>query len=118
MTAINEGVALPQHLQALASAERKRVGVAVFRREIRAAGPAMGAAMLARAIEHDHDDYIIGSGRVGHLMRAVPRLGHTKVTKCLLAAGVYNQDRKLRELTPRQRGAVVIQLEMWARAWS
>jgi hypothetical protein len=105
-------------MQALGSANNKRIGVAEFRREIRSLGPVEGAKLLAQAIEHDHDDYIIGSGRIGHLMRAVPRLGERKVTKCLLTAGVYNQERKLRELTARQRGAVVIQLEMWADAWS
>ena len=110
--------AIPQHMKALASANEKRLGTAELRRQIRALGPAEGALTLARAIEHDHDDRIIGSGRIGHLMRAVPRLGHAKVTKCLLAAGVHNHERRLRELTPRQRGAVVIQLEMWARAWS
>jgi len=109
---------IPQHLQALASANQTRMGTAELRRQIRDAGPAKGAMLLARAIDRDHDDHILGSGRIGHMMRAVPRLGPTKVTKCLLAAGVYNQDKRLRELTARQRDAVVIQLEMWARAWS
>jgi hypothetical protein len=107
-----------QCMDALASANAKRVGIAQFRRDVRTAGPAAGAAMVARAIDEEYDAFVLGSARIGHLLRAVPRLGEHKVTRCLLAAGVRTFDRKLRDLTARQRGALVIQLEMWARDWS
>lgn len=110
--------ATPQHLQALQNANTNRLGVAGFRRHVRALGARHGALEMARAIETRNDDPVIGSARIGHLLRAIPWLGPQKCDTCLKAAGVHNGDKRLRDLTERQIGAVVIQLEMWADRWT
>lgn len=109
---------IPQHELALQSAQIKRLGVAAFRREVAALPANQGARAVAAAIEHKHQDTIIGSARIGHLLRAIKWLGDQKCERCLIAAGVHNGDKRLRDLTERQIGAVVIQLEMWADRWS
>lgn len=108
---------MPQHLQAINKANETRRGIADFRRAVRAAGSAEGARMVARAIEFDHDT-VLGGARVGVLMRAIRSIGTDKVYRGLIAAGVPSGDKKLRDMTERQREAVAIQLMLWAESRS
>ena len=106
---------LPQHMQALERAQEKRLGVAQFRRDINALSFAEGARKVADAIQNDHDGYVTGSARVGHLLRAVRFLGPDKVRAVLGAAGVHNEDRKVRQLTVRQCDEIALRLRLSAQ---
>lgn len=110
--------ALPQHMQALARAEQIKAAKGQFSRAVRALPSGAGARKVAHAIEHEHDDPIIGRLRIRSMLSRIKYMGDQKVAKCLVAAGVVNGDRRLNELTERQRGALVIQLELWAETWS
>jgi hypothetical protein len=103
-----------QRMQALENANVKRTGVKDFRHEIRAAGARAGARRLAAVIRDEHDDFVLGSGRIAHLLLAVPGLGESSVTRCLIKAGVVRGDRHLRDLTARQRSSIALQLELWS----
>lgn len=109
--------ATPQHLLALQTAQTRRLGVAGFRRHVRNLGAREGALAVAYVIETQNQDPVMGSVRIGHLLRAIKWLGTQKSERCLIAAGVHNGDKRLRDLTERQIGAVVIQLELWADRW-
>ena len=106
--------ALPQHMQALERAQEKRLGVAQFRRDVNALPFAEGARKVADAIQNDHDGYLTGSARVGHLLRSVRFLGPDKVRTLLGAAGVRNEDKKVRDLTVRQCDEIALRLRLSA----
>lgn len=106
--------ALPQHMQALAKAEAQKTAAGDFKRSVRSLPAGAGARKIAVTLEHDHHDDVIGRIRIRRLLLCIKRMGEQNVTRCLLAAGVTNSDRRLTELTPRQRSAVAIQLLMWA----
>jgi hypothetical protein len=106
-----------QQMTALALANETRSTIAEFRREVRRVGAEEGARMVADVIERDHQDRIYGTARVGHLMRAIPMMGETKVYRLLLVAGIQSADRRLKGLTDRQREAVVAEVREWAVAW-
>lgn len=110
--------AMPQHMQALASAEAQKLAKGDFNRTVSVLPPAAGARKVADAVEHDYQDQAIGRLRIRRMLAVIKRMGNQNVDRCLRAAGVMNGDRRLNELTPRQRGAIVIQLELWADRWN
>lgn len=105
---------VPQHMAALASANEKRTGMAAFKRSVRCLSTRAAAERVAQTLEQDWDDRILGSMRARHALMCIPRLGQTKMTTCLVSSGVRNFDRRLRDLTPRQRTAVAFHLRHWA----
>lgn len=106
--------ALPQHMRALERAEQQKVAKGNLTRSIRSLPPGASARKTAEVIETSHTDPVIGRVRLRYLLLAIPRMGDHNIGRCMRAAGIYGQTKRLNELTPRQRGAVVIQLEMWA----
>jgi hypothetical protein len=58
-------------------------------------------------------DGIVESSPVNSLLLAIPRMGARKTRKLLLKAGVFNERRKVRDLTRRQRDLIVRELLGW-----
>jgi hypothetical protein len=106
--------ATTQSMQALAYANEVRTANANFRRTVAAMTARGGAEYVADAIECDYGHETIGALPVDRMLLSVHKLGSVKAAKCLTAAGVVNHGRRLRELTPRQRKAVAMQLRLWA----
>ncbi len=106
-----------QRQEALALANVTRCAIAEFRREVRNAGTQRGTELVADVIENNHADRVFGAARVGQLIRAIPSFGDDKVHRTLATAGVRSPDRKLRDLTERQRTAVVDGLEHQLDRW-
>lgn len=80
---------------------------------IRAAGSMQdGATLLAAVLREDRNTLgPIGGARARTLLLAVPRVGDTKVRLLLAAVNVRDTNRRLRELTVRQRYALADALE-------
>lgn len=106
--------AMPQHMQALQYANQIRCANAAWVRTVAAMSPRAGAEFVADAIECDYDHESLGTLAVNRALLAVHRLGQHKAERCLRAAGVANEAKKLRDLTKRQRVAVAAQLRLWA----
>ncbi len=94
---------MPQHMRALAHANRVRLARASLKRGI-AAG-AVDAAEIVRACPWE-----VESMTVGELLRSQRRWGRTRVRKFLFAIAL-NENRELGRLTTRQRGLLAHELE-------
>jgi hypothetical protein len=104
MTAVKD----PQQARdALLLANDTRLGVATLKREIRALPQHEAVLVVIDALEHRHDDPLLGAARVRHLLCSVTYFGDVRARKLIQAAQVYNGDKRLRELTARQRGLLV-----------
>lgn len=110
--------ATTQQMLALSVANEKRRGVAAFKVEVAGLRPREAADVVAEAILKDYEDRIIGTARIRPLLLSVPGLGNVKVMRCLKLAGVEYPDKRLRDLTARQRTAVALQLRIWAKTRS
>lgn len=106
--------ALPQHMQALANANEIRLGVAAAKQRVKALPPRAGAELVADIVENDYADPVIGTVRMYPLLVSVKKIGDEKARTCLKAAGVMYYEKRLRDLTKRQRDAVALQLRLWA----
>jgi hypothetical protein len=95
--------AMPQHLQALAHANRVRLARASLKRDI--ASGAVDAAEIVR-----HCPWEVRSMTVGELLRSQRRWGRTRARKFLLSIAV-NENRELSRLTGRQRELLAAELE-------
>jgi hypothetical protein len=94
-------IPLPQHLDALASAERVRRGMADVRDRIRT-----GRASLDVALLGDLDDgvnEIVDRMRVYRLLRCAPRVGPSTATKIMAAVMAPSETKRVGQLTTRQR---------------
>ena len=107
--------ALPQHLQALQLAQQRRMGASEIRNQLRAMGRKRGAEAawtLAGVITNPDEN--VGSAKVATMLKAIPGMGDTAARKCLTAAGVPNGEKRVRDLTDRQRNSIAGQLAFWA----
>ena len=95
--------AMPQHMQALAHANRVRLARASLKREI--ATGAVDAAEIVRQCPWE-----VRSMTVGELLRSQRRWGRTRARKFLFSIAV-NENRKLGRLTARQRELLAEELE-------
>ena len=95
--------AMPQHMQALAHANRVRLARASLKRQI-AAGD-VDAAEIVR-----HCPWEVESMSVGELLRSQRRWGRTRARKFLFSISV-NENRQLARLTARQRELLAVELE-------
>jgi hypothetical protein len=114
MTAVKD----PQQARdALQVANDIRLGVAAFKRETRALPQHEAVLAVIDALQRRYDDPLLGSARIRHLLRSVAFVGEVKARKLIQAAEVYNGDKRLRDLTARQRGLLVDLLasEGWKR---
>lgn len=106
--------ALPQNMQALAYANEIRIGAMHTKKYIRGLPSATAARKVAEALTEEHDDHVIGSIQVRRLLTCIRGLGEEKTTTCLIAAGVQNFERRIRDMPEKQRNAVAMQLLFWA----
>jgi hypothetical protein len=95
---------MPQHMQALAHANRVRLARASIKRGI-AAGD-VDAAEIVRQCPWE-----VESMPVGELLRSQRRWGRTRARKFLFSIAV-NENREIGRLTSRQRDLLATELEM------
>ena len=93
----------PQHMQALAHANRIRLARAALKRQVRS-GDA-NAADVVRACPFE-----VETMTVSELLRSQQRWGRTRSRK-FLASLALNENRQLGRLTERQRGMLARELE-------
>jgi len=94
---------MPQHMQALATANRVRLARAALKRSV-AAGK-VGAAEIVRECPWE-----VESMTVGELLRSQRRWGRTRVRKFLFSM-TLSENRELGKLTERQRSMLVRALQ-------
>jgi hypothetical protein len=95
--------AMPQHMQALAHANRVRLARASLKRAV--ADGAVDAAEIVRSCPWE-----VESMTVGELLRSQRRWGRTRARKFLFSIAL-NENRELGRLTARQRGMLATELE-------
>ncbi len=95
--------AMPQHMQALAHANKVRLARASLKRDI-AAGT-VDAAVIVRDCPWE-----VESMTVGELLRSQRRWGRTRARKFLFSMAL-NENRELGRLTARQRHVLAVELE-------
>ncbi len=95
--------AMPQHLQALAHANRVRLARASLKRQV-----ASGEVEVAEVVRHC--PWEAESMSIGELLRSQRRWGRTRARKFLFSFSV-NENRELIRLTGRQRELLATQLE-------
>jgi len=93
---------VPQHMQALAHANRIRLARAALKREV-AAGK-VGAAEIVRDCPWE-----VETMTVGELLRSQRRWGRTRARKFLFTMAL-NENRELGRLTDRQRSMLAGEL--------
>jgi hypothetical protein len=98
---------MPQHMEALAHANRVRLARAELKRRI-AAG-AVNPAEVVRACPWE-----VATMTVGELLRSQRRWGRTRARKFLLSLAL-NENRTLGRLTERQRRLLAVELEAKVR---
>jgi hypothetical protein len=97
----------PQHMRALAHANRVRLARAELKREV-AAGNAEVAEIVRTC------PWEAGTMTVGELLRSQRRWGRARARKFLFSLAL-NENRELGRLTERQRGVLAAELEAKAR---
>ena len=95
--------AIPQHMQALAHANRVRLARASLKRAV--ATGAVDAAEIVRSCPWE-----VESMTVGELLRSQRRWGRTRARKFLFSVAL-NENRELGRLTIRQRTLLATELE-------
>ena len=95
--------ATPQHMQALAHANRVRLARASLKRDV--AGGQVDVAVIVRECPWE-----VESMTVGELLRSQRRWGRTRARKFLFSVAL-NENRELGRLTERQRGVLARELE-------
>jgi len=95
--------ATPQHMEALAHANRVRLARASLKRAV--AAEEVGAAEIVRDCPWE-----VESMAIGELLRSQRRWGRTRARK-FLATVALNENRELGRLTHRQRSMLVNELE-------
>jgi hypothetical protein len=93
----------PQHMQALAHANRIRLARAALKRAIKS-----GQATAADVVRDCPSE--VESMTVSELLRSQTRWGRTRVRKFLIPLAV-NENRELGRLTVRQRGELARRLD-------
>jgi hypothetical protein len=95
--------AMPQHMQALAHANRVRLARASLKRAVSTG--AVDAAEIVRSCPWE-----VESMTVGELLRSQRRWGRTRARKFLFSIAL-NENRELGRLTARQRALLATELE-------
>lgn len=106
-----------QAMEALKIANDVRLRIAEFRRTVASLPQHEGVIAVADAIENRNEETVLGSVRIRHLLLSIDLIGDAKARKMLLLAGIANPDRRLRDLTERQRHVLIGALEWcgWKR---
>lgn len=93
---------LTQRESALILANHTRSVIGEWKADNYKLPPAEGAERLASLLRSDLDG-TLGAMRADHALKSVWRLGDYYTSQILLRASVYRSDRRLRDLTTRQR---------------
>lgn len=105
---------MSQHMDALRLANEARLRHARIKAEIAGhdfVGGLRHVARLLRDIGGEADDL-----RLDCLLLAVPRIRHRSIAELLALVGVRDRQRRVRELTERQRLVLAADLE-WRADW-
>ena len=100
-----------QAMEALKLANETRSCIAEFRREIASVPRHEGVLKVIEAIELHHADKLLGAAKVMSILVSIDRIGTEKAHKLMLVAQIFNYDKRLRELTGRQRKLLIDLLE-------
>ena len=103
MSAATTVVPAPQHMQALAHANRVRLARASLKRSI--VGGQLAAVEVIRACPRE-----VETMTIGELLRSQRRWGRTRARK-FLSSLALNENRELGRLTERQRNVLAAELE-------
>jgi hypothetical protein len=95
--------ATPQHMEALAHANRVRLARAALKRAV--ASGEIGAAEIVRECPWE-----VETMTVGELLRSQQRWGRTRARKFLFSLAL-NENRELGRFTERQRAVLATELE-------
>lgn len=104
---------VPQALLALEKANEHRMAVADARRRIAALPNRAGREALAVLIESTEDAALL-SGRLSHYLLAIRQVGDVQAARLLRTLGVSNADKRLRDLTDRQRDLLISELRRFS----
>ncbi len=107
MPAASTVVAAPQHMQALAHANRVRLARASMKRSILAGQ--LDAVEVVRGCPWE-----VETMTIGELLRSQRRWGRTRTRK-FLSSLALNENRELGRLTDRQRNVLAAELDAKAR---
>ena len=107
MSAASTVVAAPQHMEALAHANRVRLARASLKRAILADQVDVGQVVRTCPWE-------VATMTVGELLRSQRRWGRARARK-FLSSLALNENRELGRLTERQRGVLAAELDAKAR---
>jgi hypothetical protein len=107
MSAASTAVAAPQHMEALAHANRVRLARASLKRAILA-----GQVDVVQVVQTC--PWEVSTMTVGELLRSQRRWGRARARK-FLSTLALNENRELGRLTERQRGVLGAELEAKAR---
>lgn len=94
----------PQHMEALNRANFVRAQIAEFCRELRGMSNADGRARLAAELKDPNE--FIARAPIGRLVMSVRLLGREKARIVLRLAGIAAVDKRVDELTKRQRDII------------
>ena len=103
MSAASTAVAAPQHMEALAHANRVRLARASLKRAILA-----GQVDVVQVVQTC--PWEVSTMTVGELLRSQRRWGRARARK-FLSTLALNENRELGRLTERQRGVLAAELE-------
>lgn len=95
-----------QMMANLEYANQVRVGIARVRKEILAMPKCDAALLVADLLESDTTHQYFGYLSVFRALDTIRSIGRVKIAWIVREAGVLTGDRKIRDLTPRQRHAI------------
>ena len=95
--------ATAQQLSALERANHVRLLQIELKRQVRQAGVSGGRLLLATVLEDGPDARPELAMPVRRLLLLIPRMGEARVHRYLGKVGVYSGDRRVRDLSDRQR---------------
>lgn len=99
-----------QHLEALTVANNKRFAVAEFKRALRASSQADACAVAQGVLLNPPVE--LAHMKLVALITAIPKFGERRVTATCAYAAIITSDKRLRDLTARQRQAAATALRL------
>lgn len=94
-----------QSREALRSANEIRVAQARLKEAIKAEGDG-GRLLVAGLLDGFDGEHVLGSIRLRVVLDAIHRFGQQRVLICLRRSGLSSGERRVRELTSRERRAI------------
>jgi len=103
----------PQNIEALESAQRRRLAFSAIRRQIEAMPADQGRATVANHLRVPNDT--VAAMRLDYMLRSIHRVGRAVMLRLLQAAafrpgGPVRENARIGELTARQRNVIADEL--------